>query len=594
MRNGEKMKDRLDIKQSKADQPQQNAKKTLTWREEIERNQEQRLNRLLLIALVLGAVGIVVYARLLPEGLSAPSSWRTLAPFLLGLAITFVLIIWRALSYVYRSAVLVFTVYLMACFIFARSGLSGSGRLWLLLIPVLSFILIGPRSGVFTAILSVLTYTFFVIAIDQRWIVPWVSDNLTLLWTPLSNFLIIITVISTMLWSFHRVWIETIQKSEQTKQDVQEQSSRLADINLALQRQAAQLQATAEINRAVSAILDPNRLLDEIVNRVQNAFDVIDVYYVALYLLDENGQFAELEAATGETGRLHLEAGEKVKIDDESAVGWSIRHQKARAVLGVVDGAGQPSASTMPHTRSELVLPLRARRGVIGALRMRSAKAHAFEESDISILQMMADQIALYIDNAHLFSQTEAALEEVQAVQRRYLTQAWQDFLAMEAINQVEYVQPGAEVSPDRRIHQAQRQAVAEGKTIILGKSAEPLSDGEEEKEKGDTALIVPIKLREEIIGALTMHGADRQHAWSPDDIAMVEAIAEQTALTIDNLRLFQEIQRRAARERLVSEATAHMRETLDVDTVLKTAVQQIREGMGLHDVTIQLGALNE
>lgn len=586
MRNGEKMKDILDINQSKTDQPRPDV--GATWQEEIQRDRERWLNRLLLVALALGVVGIFVYARLLPEGLSAPSSWRTLFPFLSGLAIVLILTAWRDLSYVYRSAILIFTVYLMTCFIFARSGMSGSGRLWLLLIPLLSFILIGSRSGVFTAIVSVLTYALFVIAINQGWIVSWVDEGPTLLLTPLSNFLIIVTVLSTMLWSFHQVWIEAMQKSEQVKRDLRERSDQLADINEALQRQAAQLRATAEINRAVSAILDPGQLLDEIVNRIQSKFSVMDVYYVALYMLDENGQFAVLEAATGETGRLSLEAGARVKVNEESAVGWSLRHQKPRLIMGV-DGADQSPALTKAHTRSELALPLRSRGGVIGALSVQSIEARAFRESDIAILQTMADQVALYIDNARLFSRTEAALEEVQAVQRRYLTQAWQDFLAMEAIDRVEYVQPGAESTSDRRIHQAQRQAMAKGETIILGKSTEHPGEGE-----GGAALIVPLKLREEVIGALTMNEAGRQRDWSPDDIAMVEAIAEQTALTIDNLRLFQEIQRRAARERLVSEATAHMRETLDVDTVLKTAAQQIRQGMDLRDVTIQLGALDE
>ncbi|HDQ72614.1 MAG TPA: GAF domain-containing protein [Chloroflexi bacterium] len=584
------MKERVNANQSTSDRPQQDADQGVPiWQEAIQRDRERWLNRLLFVALALGAVGTFVYAQLLPESLSEPSSWRTLAPFLLGLAITLILTIWRGPSYVYRSAILIFTVYFMACFIFARSGLSGSGRLWLLLIPVLSFILIGPRSGVFTAILSVLTYAIFAVAIDQQWIVPWVSEDLTLLLTPLSNFLIIITVISTMLWSFHQVWIEAMQKSEQTKQNLHERSSQLADINEALERQAAQLRATADVNRAVSAILDPKRLLDETVNRIQSRFSMMDVYHVGLYLLDESGQFAELKAATGEAGRLSLEMGYKLKVDESSTIGWSIVHQSARVSQDLEEQMVQIGPLAMPHTRAEIVLPLHTRGNIIGALSMQSSRESGFRESDIAILQAMADQVALSIDNARLFSQTETMLEEVQAVQRRYLTQAWKDFLAMEAVTQAEYVQPNVEVSPDPRLRQAQHQAARNGESLVVGETAINPNDRD-----GPTALVVPLKLREEVIGTLTLNEVKRQRTWSSEDIAMAEAIAEQTALTIDNLRLFQEIQRRAARERLIGEVTAHMRESLDVDTVLKTAAQQIREGLGLHDVSIQLEMVDE
>ena len=70
----------------------------------------------------------------------------------------------------------------------------------------------------------------------------------------------------------------------------------------------------------------------------------------------------------------------------------------------------------------------------------------------------------------------------------------------------------------------------------------------------------------------------------------MLETMTDQLGVALESARLYQDAQRRAARERLVSDVTTRMRETLDVDTVLQTAVREIRQVLGLHDVTIRLG----
>ena len=73
------------------------------------------------------------------------------------------------------------------------------------------------------------------------------------------------------------------------------------------------------------------------------------------------------------------------------------------------------------------------------------------------------------------------------------------------------------------------------------------------------------------------------------DEIGLIEAIAERMALAADNLRLLDETQHRAARERLTGKVTAHMRETLDLESVLKTAADEIYQALGLDEVVIRL-----
>jgi GAF domain-containing protein len=120
----------------------------------------------------------------------------------------------------------------------------------------------------------------------------------------------------------------------------------------------------------------------------------------------------------------------------------------------------------------------------------------------------------------------------------------------------------------------------------------------------GEHELALPITLRGQIIGAI---GARRPSTsrqardsagsgareeltgWSDEDVALAQAITDQLAQTIESLRLLDETQRRAARERLIGEVTSRMRETLDLEAVLKTAVQEVRQALGLPEVVVRL-----
>jgi transcriptional regulator with GAF, ATPase, and Fis domain len=108
--------------------------------------------------------------------------------------------------------------------------------------------------------------------------------------------------------------------------------------------------------------------------------------------------------------------------------------------------------------------------------------------------------------------------------------------------------------------------------------------------EKSHSALTVPIALRGEIIGALGIHDDDDARQWTEDEIALVNAIAERMALAAENLRLLDETQRHTAEERLIGEVTARMRETLDVDTVLQTAIREMGKALGITRVEVRMG----
>ncbi|HUX77464.1 MAG TPA: GAF domain-containing protein [Anaerolineae bacterium] len=336
------------------------------------------------------------------------------------------------------------------------------------------------------------------------------------------------------------------------------------------------LQTAAEVARATISVLDPNELLRQVVVLVRERFDL---YYVGLFLLNEEGTFAVLDAGTGEAGKKMLEQGHRLEVGGNSMIGQCTARNEARIALDVGEEADRFENPLLPETRSEMALPLRSRGQVIGAMTVQSTEEAAFDEADIAVMQTMADQVAVAIDNARLFANAQTTLEEMEAINRRYLGQAWREYTRSRATSGYEQTDAGITSLGDRTLPDVQ-QVMSTRQPLITGTHGD----------NAPSAVLLPITLRGQPVGALGLEVAGGEQQWSDDDIALAEAVAEQLALAADNLRLLDETQRRAARERLVGDITDRMRETLDVDTVLQTAVREMRQILDLAEAEVRLG----
>jgi PAS domain S-box-containing protein len=199
-----------------------------------------------------------------------------------------------------------------------------------------------------------------------------------------------------------------------------------------VERRATQLQAAAEVSRATSSILNPVELMQEAVDLVRERFNF---YYVGLFLVEETGkgtqaekQYAILKAGTGEAGQEMVNRGHKLEVGGSSMIGWCVLNQQARVTQNVavkiVPESDEDTATPilrfenpfLPATRSELALPLISRGQVRGGMTVQSEHENAFSSEDITVLQTLADQIAVAVDNASLFELTQQA--ETEARQR--------------------------------------------------------------------------------------------------------------------------------------------------------------------------------
>jgi len=352
---------------------------------------------------------------------------------------------------------------------------------------------------------------------------------------------------------------------------------------LDLKRRALQLQTAAQVSRATSSILNLDELLPQAVELIRDRFNL---YYVGLFLVDETGQWVLLRAGTGEAGQKMLKAGHKLESRGTSMIGWCMANSQARIALDVGEEMVRFSNPLLPLTRSEAALPIISRGRVIGAMTIQSDQPAAFTQEDITVLQAMADQLANAIENARLFEQTQSALAAVEATHRRYLGEQWKTYLAGAVERPIGYVVNPTGLAPASDVWTPEmEQALSIGAPVTLSTPPE----GNEAPAR--SALAVPIQLHGLPIGVLDFYDEGVERAWSKDERALVEALADQIALALENARLFEQTQQRARREQLIAEIAAKMRAAPDVGSILRTTVHEIRRALGVSHGVIRLGA---
>lgn len=197
---------------------------------------------------------------------------------------------------------------------------------------------------------------------------------------------------------------------------VAERTRLLQQANYQIQRRAIQLQASLEVGQAVTSILDPDALLDHVVRVVRDCFYYS---YVAVYTTDDAGQGLVLRVAAGEADPFH---GPYVTGESTDGVGRAFRDGQAVLESRPVSLKVGPPLS---YARAEAALPLRLGDRVLGVLDVQSTQPEAFDQDDVSVLQNVANQVAIALENARAY-----ALEREAAERLRQLDRSKRRFLA--------------------------------------------------------------------------------------------------------------------------------------------------------------------
>jgi GAF domain-containing protein len=326
------------------------------------------------------------------------------------------------------------------------------------------------------------------------------------------------------------------------------------------------------VAREAATELDLSKLLERAVSLISERFGY---YHASIFLMDSTREWAVLQAASSEGGRRMLERLHRLRRG-VGIVGHVVAEGKSRVASDVGEDAAYFDNPDLPQTHSEMALPLQVRGETIGALDVQSTERDAFDDEDVGVMQGLADQIAVAISNARLFQQAQESLEAERRAYGEVGRLAWQGLLAAEGA--LGCVRDSRGITLE--VGELEREARAALETGSVMQSQEAAGN-----------VAVPIKVHGKVIGVIDAQKRIGATPWTNDQVNLLQAFSDQLSLALDSARLYQTTQRRAAEDRLVGEITARIRETLDVDTVLQTAVREMGEALGVAKVEVRLGA---
>jgi len=333
----------------------------------------------------------------------------------------------------------------------------------------------------------------------------------------------------------------------------------ISERTAALSRRADYLEATAAVAREASGSLgDPQVLLERVALLVSERFGF---YHTGVFLIDDAGEWAELRAASSEGGRRMLSREHRLRVGAQGIVGDVAISGRSRIVLDVGVDAAFSSNPDLPDTRSEMSLPLRVGERVIGVLDVQSTEAEAFTEEDSAVLQSLADQIAVAIENSRLYRQMEEAVDAERRARGEASHRTWEAYLR-------------------------QRQNlgfVKEGRTVRA-------LEGEGAGAQSERVVAVPIYAGDQEVAVIEIPFSEAQATWTAEQVSMLEALADQVGQALDRAQLYESTERSAARERVIGESAAQIRASLDMETVLRTAVREVAETLRIDHAEIRLG----
>jgi GAF domain-containing protein len=467
-----------------------------------------------------------------------------------------------------RASGLVFIIgtWLPITTVFQLSGQRSFAGVTLVSLTVIAGLVLGRRAAVVVAVLSSLTSLVAIIAAALGYPLPdlfpapqsanWVmfTMGLAMAVAPLN---LALRSLNTALNRAQRYAVESEQQRAHIETLAEE---RAQDLN----RRTGYLGATTEIAAEIAVQRDPQVLLQRVTEVVSRQFGF---YHTAIFLLGDDKQWAVLQAASSEGGQRMLARQHRLRVGAEGIVGAVAAHGQYRIAQDVGADVVFFDNPDLPETRSEIALPLRVRREIIGVLDVQSAAPDAFTAEDVNVLQALADQVSVAVTNAHLLRQVEESLAAERRAYGQIARETWQELLR---------VRPDLAFASDTRGiapftgWEPQMKAAAQTGQVV---------------DEGDN-LAIPIRVRDQVIGVIDGRKSDGT-AWSEDEIGLLQTLTEQLSTALEGAQLYEDTQRRAAREQLAREITAEMRRSLDVTTVLQTALHQLRTSLGLTEAEV-------
>jgi GAF domain-containing protein len=529
----------------------------------------------LMTTLVVGALGVLYgfpqqFADMGPVIAAVIIVLGTLVSFRLvrrrfptGLAVGILLLMWGVVT----------------SWIWSEEGISGGHTSFTyVLVIVLAALLLGPRSVVVFTILSLIGIVGTIYAENQGWIPGSAGVDLV-------DGLIVCTIV-VLAGVFLRYAVKSMQdaidRARRSAQAQMQANSELEEIRRSLEERVAArtqdlqsrstlLLTAIDLGRAAASLRD----LEDLLSRMpQMISEQTGFYHVGLFLVDEYREFAILRGANSPEGQQLMAQVYRSAVGALDLVGTVTGKRELRVAVDVGPNAVSFADSSFPRTRSQVALPLIAGDRLIGALDLHSTESDVLTDQMIEVMRLLADQIAIAIESAQLFAQSQEALAAELRAYGTVSREAWREMAR-------------AKGTAEGGLH-----FLSDAPGVIRPASGEKPAVMQQARQTGravkeaNSTLAVPIQIREGVsIGALRLN----KSAWTEDEIALVETLTEQLGAALESARLYQETQRREARERITREITEDIRRSVEMEVILKSAVSNLGEALGVPRTYVRL-----
>jgi GAF domain-containing protein/HAMP domain-containing protein len=383
------------------------------------------------------------------------------------------------------------------------------------------------------------------------------------------------------------------------------------------QRRSEQFQAISEVGRRLTSILDIDEVLAQIVRLIRDTFDY---YHVAIGLIEEDDVVYRVGAGKPWDDPDFEFKPARLKVGQEGVTGWVAG---AGEPLLVPDVSQEPRYVWMEDskTRSELTVPLKAKGEIIGVLDVQSDQLDAFDASDLLVLQSLAHQAGAAIENARLFEAEQRRVEQFRVIgevgQRITSILAIDELLHQIAnliqvsfnhyLVEIGLVENGDVVLMTRASREQyspfQTARLKVGQEGIIGwvaATGEPLMIRDVSEEPRyirltevttRSELAIPIKAKGKVIGVVNVE-SDQFNAFDETDVTVLQSLANQAGVAIENARLLAAERRRADELDALRANAADISAELELSDLLGAILERAVELLG---VTVgELGLYNE
>lgn len=559
----------------------------LSHQKSLEENEQRATVRLLqnlLIITVIASIGAVALTIISGYGL------ELILPiaFTLIFQIISLFLLWRG-QLLPAQILLPASLFLVITYIVAFPpgyGLHDIDMIVYALVIILAGLTLGQR-GMYIFATLIIIATFWIAYRDINGISVSPTSSLTTIFAPF-NFSLMIVAITFIQRALINLLNDSVKRARASEKEVAERNEELqtfsagleklvqertAELDLARvtsERRAKQFEAISQIARTISATRNLDGLLVQITMVINQEFGF---YHIGIFLLDTAKEYAVLSASNSLGGRIMLERSHRLKIGETGIVGYVTSTGKPRIALDTGADAVFFNNPDLPETRSEIALPLRIGEEILGALDVQSIESNAFRQEDVSILSTLADQVSIAIQNARQFEETRRALVESNSLSKQFNQTGWSRFTRTNKLEGIRHT--GAK------------------STLLYKKSGkgkdESDSDKNQLKAQGRGAVLsLPIKLRGEVIGSVDVRSPENRR-WDQDELDIVTAIIERSAIAMENARLLADSQKLAAKERTIGEISARISAQSEVDELLKTATQELGRTLPGMEISVQL-----